>query len=480
MISFIWPWMFGAIGLGSIAVGIVHLLSVHKPPELSLPTARFLPERHVRAVSRTKRPSDILLLLLRVLVLFLAGIAAAGPLWQTTGSNTVVLAVIGDGVTVDTASDTATIRQATRAGRVMTARVNDREENATHGDGAVWPVAWRAASNLLPTLSPTDSLELHVFIRTGDALHAPGWNAWRSTWPGTVVTHTMPLSDDVNFPARDIVIVNGDSATGVSTTDDVVRAALQWHAARLNGVSTAAANIDARVRTGNNGAHIFTDTVVVYRNNGYERAVPAITDVNTAQTVSKSIRLYWPRDGIPLGFTAVSVNDSGMPAATALVAAGQALVAPFAVHALPRKERAQQYRNLVWFGDGRVAAQGQRTSQECIRSVAVTVTSTSDLLFSPSANGIFDRLLAPCVAMSPVALSQLTLIDTQTVVSPRSANGEGVATNHAFPVVRDFARQSGIPLKRPSRSFLLPMLLASALLLLMVEGRLRTRTGDVS
>ena len=62
MIALALPWLFGAALAASAVVAALHLLSVRRPPELLLPTARFLPERDVRAISRTRRPSDLLLL----------------------------------------------------------------------------------------------------------------------------------------------------------------------------------------------------------------------------------------------------------------------------------------------------------------------------------------------------------------------------------------------------------------------------------
>jgi hypothetical protein len=473
MIGFVLPWMLGLAVVGALAVVVLHLLSVHRPPALWLPTARFLPDRQVRAVSRTRRPSDLLLLLLRVLVLVLAGMAAAGPLWQSRGSRTVALAVIDAGITVNPASDSATLSTIVRTNRLVITPVAERGDKTLADDGAVWPTAWRAAAHVVSTLSPTDSLVLHVFVRHADAVQAPGWRAWRATWPGRVVVHTPSTPETAPNAPRRVVVVRGDTMPGVSpNADDVVVAALQWHAARIRG--------GAGVAGAGSAEAVYTDTVVVYRNNNQGAGAEVFAATASDAGPSATIRLFWPRDGIPSGFTAIDAEDTTRAGATALVAAGHAIVAPFTVAAQPAQMNDALYRALVWYGDGRVAAYEPRSTPPCNRYVAVTVPSASDLLVGPSANGVFDNLLAPCLPGTPVTLSQFTAGDISTADDSLLSASDQREARRSYPLVRDFARASGIPLNAPSRDFLLPALLVLALLLLVMEGRLRDHPGDVS
>ena len=73
------PWYLAAGVAAALALVALHLLAVGRPPELRLPTARFVPERPARAVSRAPRPADRLLLLVRVLAALLAALALARP-----------------------------------------------------------------------------------------------------------------------------------------------------------------------------------------------------------------------------------------------------------------------------------------------------------------------------------------------------------------------------------------------------------------
>lgn len=69
------------IGLGGAALTLViHLIVTRRPHATILPTARFIPDEPAISVSRTTRPDDLLLLLLRSLILLLAGLGLSGPL----------------------------------------------------------------------------------------------------------------------------------------------------------------------------------------------------------------------------------------------------------------------------------------------------------------------------------------------------------------------------------------------------------------
>ena len=68
------------LAVAAIAAGVVfalHLITTRRPPAAPLPTARFVPGGDARAASRASRPTDVPLLLLRVLALVLLGAAVA-------------------------------------------------------------------------------------------------------------------------------------------------------------------------------------------------------------------------------------------------------------------------------------------------------------------------------------------------------------------------------------------------------------------
>ncbi|NBW64316.1 hypothetical protein EBR44_00880 [bacterium] len=77
--TFAAPWAFGIAVAASIATVLWHLISTQRPERALLPTARFVPAGEAQAISRTVRPTDLLLLALRLLALLLLGAAFAGP-----------------------------------------------------------------------------------------------------------------------------------------------------------------------------------------------------------------------------------------------------------------------------------------------------------------------------------------------------------------------------------------------------------------
>lgn len=71
-------FMYAAMAV-SAAIAALHFLVTRQPRAAVLPTARFVPNLPATATSRAARPSDLLLLLLRALIVLAAGAALAGP-----------------------------------------------------------------------------------------------------------------------------------------------------------------------------------------------------------------------------------------------------------------------------------------------------------------------------------------------------------------------------------------------------------------
>ena len=438
MIAFALPWVLGAAMAGVLTITALHLLSVRRPPELLLPTARFLPERDVRAVSRTRRPSDILLLLVRIAALATAGLAAAAPAWRTTARERLTL-VVADGLVI---SDSAAMRAlvqpgGSRAGSRMAFARAGAARDAFRGDdpAALFPVAWREAARLVRDEASIDSIDLHLLLATAPGTGDEGFAAWRAAWPGRVTTHQVAA----DVAPRRVVVVAGDTVGVRDVDDDPVRTAFTWHAARVSHPGAA-----------------HTDTIVLARSD----EPPATTNAG----VTRGPRVSWPRRGVPAGWRATSGGT--LDTALALAVGGRAVMGPFRVTAVRQgngPEGADSSATpIAWWSDGRVAATERRTGSGCDRDVGVVSESASDVLLSPSANALFDRLLAPCVRRAPIAVSAL-----------RVASASGLALADAG-IFRGDAGRRGAGDSRGT-SWIVPLLFASSLLLLVVEWRLRRR-----
>ncbi len=240
--TFALPWVFGVAVAAAMVVTALHLLSVRRPPEFLLPTTRFLPDRDVRAVSRTRRPSDVWLLLARVLLLLLAGLAIAQPRWKSSARTGVRLVIVGPGILRDTAAITAHVMRDARRVDDATMRVAliFADSSMTGADlTALFPLAMRSAAELAQGDVTLDSLELHV-LTAEPGIDDRAAAAWRAAWDGRVVVHRP--REDASVDARrgrEVVLVDArgnvlrDALPG--STDDVavILSHLQWSLRRL-------------------------------------------------------------------------------------------------------------------------------------------------------------------------------------------------------------------------------------------------------
>ncbi len=440
MIGFAMPWVLGAAVFGAVAVTALHFLSVRRPPILLLPTARFLANRNARAVSRSTHPSDLLLLLLRVLAVLLAGMAIAGPRW-TSGSRRVIRLTVADRSWMQDSNALLTLVRDQRD--VNTTNPRDHRivwSDTVTTDGALtgmraelaaaFPLAIRAATQMLPTLRDADSIALNIVAPPGGSASNEAWRAWRSAWPGAVRLYASAPSSTAAALASDssdrvvMQVASGDA-------DDAVAAAYASYG--VAGLSDGAASAARTLRV---------RTVRVHRQ-------------TKGTTGSSDITVFWPTDGIPEHWRAS--NDS----VGALAARGVAMVAPYVRRARVTAEVMRHARAIAWWSDGEIAAVEQIVGGGCVRTVGIAVPSSGDELLSESARGLLAAFIAPCgVQRRPVPMA---LLDANTVQDTPLA----VAAALRSEDVHDTSSQP---------AWLTPVLTALALLLLIVEWAVRDRS----
>lgn len=461
MMVFALPWVVGLAFAAALAITALHLLSVRRPPELLLPTARFLPEREVRAVSRTKRPSDVWLLLLRVALLLSAGVAIAEPSWQTRASGTVVLVVSDASVARDTAAldRLLALENTTRPARIVYVFA-DSQRVGLPDVSALLPLAVRSAAQLVQHDASIDSLDLHLFARDA-AIDTAAYGAWRAVWPGRVTTHVAAGS--LKRGAVVIIDERGQPITGspagrreADRADDIVRVALTWHAARLTGLSDGAAAPPDTLRfdRGDIVDDGSTDTGATAAASGrVDRAA-----MESRPGSRRGVRLSWPANGIPAGWVPQRARDS----VSAIAVSGRALQGPWEVTALPADTI--NVRPLAWWSDGRVAATERRVNGWCDRQISLVDVSAGDVLLSSSANALFDRLLGPCHADTTVAPVALVV---------RAVDGAARAPAQAFRRSATDRTRDVMASSVPVTPWVTVGLLLLATVLLFVEWRVR-------
>ncbi len=85
--SFLAPGYFVASLAVAAAIVALHFIVTRQPRAGILPTARFVPDTRATTVARARRPSDLLVMLCRVLLVLAAGAGLAKPVSRPRGGQ---------------------------------------------------------------------------------------------------------------------------------------------------------------------------------------------------------------------------------------------------------------------------------------------------------------------------------------------------------------------------------------------------------
>lgn len=434
MISVGAPWLLWSAVGGAFITCVLHFLSVRRPPVLLLPTMRFLPDRPVRAVSRSARPSDLLLMLLRVMALLLIGLALAGVTWSG-GAPT-----HGRVVVVDRNVDTSDIS-------ALRARVSALLQARLVGDTATRFVVIDSTAHVLTV---TQMRAFH-----GDTLRAAGGSTALSAMLLAGVRGASALvREERNVDSVELVLV---APFNTAMNDAAIPTARSMWPGNVRLVDLASEDVpvDSTVPRVKFVAGIANAAVLsAFGSRGFIKPDSA-RDASSSAASSPEISIEWPASGIPSGWTAVKTDTIG-----GLVARGRALVWPFVRSARAPDSLVSRSRAIAWWSDGAVAAIERADANACVRQVGVSVTSASDVLQGRGAAALMAALTAPCGVhrVSPPLSDELR------------KSLEGV--DHAAP-------SSAFRIASATHTPYASMLLMLALLLLTLEWWTRDREGAV-
>ena len=195
--TFLAPGFLIASAFVAAAVIALHFIVTRQPRAGILPTARFVPNLPATATARATRPSDILLMLLRVLVVVAAGAGLAKPIFKPSrgAEARVILADVSR-----SQRDSVMLRDSVRAlyrnhdvlvvfdssARIVGGSVGDtipsfRLSNARGSISAALITAMRAASSLRDR---ADSLELVIVSPLATEEMDAATDSVRKLWPG--------------------------------------------------------------------------------------------------------------------------------------------------------------------------------------------------------------------------------------------------------------------------------------------------------
>lgn len=412
--TFLAPVFLAAGAAIASAVVLLHFLARRRPRPAILPTARFVPDRPARWPSRAPRPTDWLLLAVRVLAIVAIAAAFAGPIREPHRAVTSRVLLVDESRDVgDERAMRDSVMAVLREGdvlvpfdssaRVIVAGARDTAARLTPSRApaslsAALITAHRAAALLRQR---TDSVELTIVSPLASGSWDEATSALRARWPGRARLITVPLSE-------------GDSSSR----------GIDVEAPRSDPVSAAAAAFSS---------HGAANTRIV-------RSGLSAPDSAWAG-LAGHVLVHWPRrqDGDSL--------------------TAQAVVGPKVVLAAPLVRRAigaNDARVVARFADGAPAIVERRRGNGCVRDVAFDLPSSGDVALRESTRRLVGLVSAPCDGDEPRRAINASRLD--------SLRGEGrlLAT-------------SGLPTSVGERSPAMPWLLIGAALLLMVEVGLRQR-----
>ena len=381
---------------------VLHLLAWRRPPESPLPTARFAPEAPIRTVSRALRPSDVLLLMLRVVLLLLVGLALAGPTFTSRMREPGRVLVIDQSRYAADSAVTRAARGEFRAGdavvvfdsaarEVSSATPDSLPVGATTptGDGslsAALIVATRAARRLE---RGRDSVEIVVISPVATSELDAATSAIRRTWQGAVRVVRAGTPPNDSLPSARPVV---RAAAG-----DPVAAALAL-GGQSRGGGTVRLVRDVPTRADSAWARQGNALVVWPATDSVTGDWPARASVDSAFGVTAPKRVG--RDG---GWSAT-------------------VVARFERRTAPPPGRV-----VARWDDGEPSATEAALGSGCIRSVAIAVPAAGDLALTPTFRRLAERLATRCEATEGWTAASDSVLAATLPSSNSHAGGRQVA-----------------------------------------------------
>lgn len=361
--------VFGAAGV--LGILVAHLVSRHRPPPSPFPTARFVAAGRPVSSTRFSRPSDMALLVLRAIAVMLLAAAFATP-HRSPRKGSVARVVV-----VDRSRDVARIDDAVRLAK---REWRDGDLLIVADSSASPPVPWRRGATVLDSIArrgvagslsaaivagvragvtlarTADSVEL-VIVTSGSGIDA-ATHAIREAWPGRARILTVEPSEPARRGLVGARATDGDLVVAALRLGGAVLREDEPHAVRLvRGVASSADSSWAA------DGH----TLVIW---------PGEAEMER----------LWPRS---------SPDTIG-----AIVAAGRAVVAPFARLASPPAGAV-----VARWSDGLPAVTETAAGSGCIRHVGVTVPAAGDVALTFGVRALAEVLTTGCTAPGADAIS---------------------------------------------------------------------------
>jgi hypothetical protein len=427
-VTFLAPgFLFASLAVAAAIVAL-HFIVTRQPRSAILPTARFVPDTRATTVAPARRPSDLLLMLLRVLLVLAAGAGLARPVFtpRRGAEARVILVDVSR-----SARDSIAIRDSVRAiyrnqdavvlfdssARLVTEKVGDslaalRPTIRRGNVSAALIGALRAGSALRDR---ADSLELVIVSSFAREELDAATDTIRKLWPGKarLVRVAGPAVDTAAAPSS--LTINASADDPLAVTVGLART-----------TSTASGRIDR----------------------GNAPGAPS-------SVASVGPLIGWPASTRPRFAAPRAVRDT-----VGGVMAGDAVV----VSTFDRQwsfppDSIRGAEVIARWVDGEPAAVEKPDGNGCVRSVAIPVTPVGDFVIRHDFVRLVAGLSRPC--------SQITsLIPADPIVVASLEGKGGLAPRSAFQPLTD------------AHSDLAPWLFALAIAAAIVELFVRRRGRD--
>lgn len=385
--TFLAPGFLIASLAAASAVVVLHFIVTRQPRAGILPTARFVPDMPATATARARRPSDILLMLLRVLILLAAGAGLARPVIKPSrgAEARVILADVSRAV-----GNVAELRDSVRAvfregdaivafdsaARSITGNVADsigalnlapRVANVS----AALIAALRAGSSMRER---ADSIELVVVSPFASASIDDATQEIRTLWPGKarIVRISAAAPADTTAPSAGRVI---------GAASDPLAIAVQLEGSRAT---------------------------IVRDDSGID-----ISDGN--------VLVHWPVAARPLRSVARATRDT---IGGVMTSDGSLVVSAFERRWSYPADSLRGAQVVARWIDGEPAALEWNEGTGCTRSVAVPVTAVGDLVIRRDFVKFVESQSGSCagaIAPTPMTPQQLAMIEGSGGLAPREA-----------------------------------------------------------
>jgi hypothetical protein len=420
-------FLFASIAVAAAIVAL-HFIVTRQPRSAILPTARFVPETRATTVAPARRPSDLLLMLLRVLLVLAAGAGLARPiLTARRGAEARVILVDVSRSTRDSVAMRDSVRAIHRnqdavvlfdsSARLVSEKVDDsiaglRATGRRGNVSAALIAALRAGSALRDR---ADSLELVIVSPFAREEVDAATDTIRKLWPGRarLVRVAAPAVDTVAAPSPLTISPAADDPLAVTV-----------------GLARSTASASGRVDRGNASSP-------------------------TSGVASGGPLIGWPASTRPRFAAPRALRDTvgGVMAGDAVV------VSTFERQWFFPPDSLRGTEVIARWVDGEPAAVEKPDANGCVRSVAVPVTPVGDFVIRHDFVRFVALLSRPCARIT-------SLLPADPAVVAKLEGKGGLAPRSAFQPLTD------------AHSDLAPWLLALAIVAAIAELFVRRRGRD--